>query len=86
MVKRDNDIVCPICIDELKQSELSVHLSCSVLHVLHFKCMESYLDYRQDCPICKKDIDVENIAIQKYGQGDAPGELKDEFLIKFRQH
>ena len=86
MVKKEINNICPICIDEFKENQLTVHLCCSDYHVFHLKCLESYLDYRQDCPMCKQGIDVDKITFERHGQGKAPGLYRDEFLIKFREN
>lgn len=50
---------CAICLDDLSNSRLS-RLSCD--HVFHLVCIERWVTDTPVCPLCKKEVDVDELA------------------------
>ncbi|KAK1608088.1 hypothetical protein QYE76_031761 [Lolium multiflorum] len=47
---------CVICYEPLKGDDLAAWPGCGKPHVLHGACMQSVLDTKPMCPVCRRDI------------------------------
>ena len=45
---------CFICFEDFKSKQNVYRLSCH--HLFHVDCLDKEIEYRQKCPICKKDL------------------------------
>ena len=45
---------CTICIEEFKEEYYIVKLDCG--HLFHEECISEWGLYKQECPVCKKEI------------------------------
>ena len=59
-LKKSNNEVCPICIQELKKGEKIISLECN--HQYHKYCIESWISQniklhnKSECPLCRASI------------------------------
>jgi len=49
---------CTICIEDFKEKHYIVKLDCG--HLFHEECIHEWGLYKQECPICKKEISFYN--------------------------
>ena len=61
----DESNICPICLDETKKTECIVNMSVCK-HQFHKNCAIKTLDAREECPLCRKNIDKDLEIIQDY--------------------
>ena len=52
--KRDENI-CPICLLEFKEEDMLIRFSCKE-HIFHKKCLCTWLEKSDICPLCKKSL------------------------------
>lgn len=52
--KDSGDNSCSICLNDFKSGEKLVTPSCN--HNFHYKCLDKWLDHRENCPVCRSDI------------------------------
>jgi len=52
--KRDENI-CPICLLEFKEEDILIRFSCKE-HIFHKKCLCTWLEKSDICPLCKKTL------------------------------
>lgn len=50
----NEDCDCPICLENFRQKESMVLLSCR--HYLHSHCLKDWLRRKMDCPMCKMSV------------------------------
>ena len=53
-VKRDEN-TCPICLLEFKEEDILIRFSCKE-HIFHKKCLCTWLEKSDICPLCKKSL------------------------------
>jgi hypothetical protein len=53
----NKNIDCSICITEFIPDDDTVKLKCN--HLFHQKCITEWCKYKQDCPICREKLFVE---------------------------
>ena len=53
-VKRDEN-TCPICLLEFKGEDILIRFSCKE-HIFHKKCLCTWLEKSDICPLCKKSL------------------------------
>ena len=53
-VKRDEN-TCPICLLEFKEEDILIRFSCKQ-HIFHKKCLCTWLEKSDICPLCKKSL------------------------------
>lgn len=47
--------ICPICCDDKSQDKY-VETYCK--HIFHKKCLDKWLKFRRNCPICRRDLSL----------------------------
>jgi hypothetical protein len=52
--KRDEN-TCPICLLEFKEEDILIRFSCKE-HIFHKKCLCTWLEKSDICPLCKKSL------------------------------
>ena len=52
--KRDEN-ACPICLLEFKEEDILIRFSCKE-HIFHKKCLCTWLEKSDICPLCKKSL------------------------------
>lgn len=57
----DTQDYCAICMMPFTLKSVVSPLPCDLRHYFHAKCIESWLDVRQVCPLCKYPVSLENI-------------------------
>ena len=50
------DNICVICQDEFEECYKITNLSCD--HIMHSMCIEEWVKYKAECPVCRKSISV----------------------------
>ena len=55
----DNNSRCIICLSEFQVGEKESTLPC--LHIFHSSCIETWINNKQWCPICKYDISLKSL-------------------------
>ena len=61
----DETNICSICLDETKKTESIVKMSvCN--HQYHEKCALATLNVREECPLCRKNIEKDLEIIENY--------------------
>ncbi|XP_041465687.1 E3 ubiquitin-protein ligase RNF115-like isoform X2 [Lytechinus variegatus] len=51
---------CPVCMEAFKCDEKAKRLPCS--HFFHPKCIKTWLEMHNTCPVCRKPINGESVA------------------------
>lgn len=55
MINKENGICCAICVENILQNtEIIRKLECN--HVYHINCIDNWLVFKMQCPLCKHDI------------------------------
>ena len=54
--KLHSSLDCIICTDSYIENELVCVLSCN--HFFHEKCIEEWIKYKNECPICRTNIPI----------------------------
>jgi len=55
--RSDNEeVICPICLEEFNDNETVIELSCK--HIFHKDCIKSWFKNNHSCPTCRKKIDL----------------------------
>lgn len=54
----DEGLKCPICYDEIKDSDEKLITPC--LHCFHRECLQHWMQQRMVCPVCRNDISILN--------------------------
>jgi hypothetical protein len=49
---------CTICLNEYQDLEEVAELKCDKRHYFHSQCLEQWLKKKQECPLCKKKVNV----------------------------
>jgi E3 ubiquitin-protein ligase RNF115/126 len=49
---------CPVCIDEISIGNEAMFMPCG--HIFHPNCLKPWLKDNNTCPICRKELPVEN--------------------------
>ena len=57
---------CAICLDKFKNPDVCIQFSCNE-HIFHKKCLDSWLDKSNFCPLCKYDL-MENVELECEGE------------------
>jgi len=52
---------CSICFEEFKETDLVTPLSCDVRHYFHNHCIEQWIKTKNECPLCRKEINVADL-------------------------
>ena len=52
----DEEVVCPICLEEFNENETVIELSCK--HTFHKDCIKKWFENNHSCPTCRKKIDL----------------------------
>jgi hypothetical protein len=52
----DEEVVCPICLEEFNENETVIELSCK--HIFHKDCIKKWFENNHSCPTCRKKIDL----------------------------
>ena len=52
---KSNNKNCSICLNKFYYNQDVVQLEC--LHLFHYKCVSEWYKYKQECPVCRKNID-----------------------------
>ena len=47
---------CSICLLEFQAVESVTSLDCDPRHIFHEKCLQSSLEYKHACPLCRKPV------------------------------
>lgn len=55
MLEGESKVECPICIDDMKEGDISVFLPCK--HFFHQDCVVLWLKEHNTCPICRSAIE-----------------------------
>lgn len=58
--------ICCICYDEINQGEYVTILKCK--HIHHCECIKDWLVKQKNCPICKKEVLVDDFHIGRNPQ------------------
>jgi hypothetical protein len=64
-------ITCSICIDEIdiKDDKNIKTLNCSNKHIFHIICIDNWLNINNICPLCREEINNNNIIkVKKYNK------------------
>ena len=56
--KGEDEISCPICLEEFKDNESVIELPCK--HVFHKPCIKQWFKNNYSCPTCRKKIEIPN--------------------------
>ena len=51
-----NGDACSICLDEYKENDNILCLPCNSNHIFHEDWIAKWLETKNNCPLCKKDI------------------------------
>ena len=54
VAKCEVETQCSICLEDLKHKEYKRTLKCS--HVFHKKCVDKWLKYNDECPLCRINV------------------------------
>ena len=49
---------CGICMVEYTESDEITPLPCNVNHYFHSECFKTWLNEKQECPLCRTQIDA----------------------------
>ena len=52
---------CSICFEEFKETDQVTPLSCDVRHYFHSTCIEQWIKTKNECPLCRKEINVADL-------------------------
>lgn len=52
----DKNTQCTVCMDNIDLNQTIVQTQCN--HIFHSKCLDNWVKYKSDCPICRKKIPV----------------------------
>jgi hypothetical protein len=55
-MKENNN--CCICLSNYNKKSIVVKLE-NCKHIIHKKCLEEWISYKNECPICRKKIDID---------------------------
>lgn len=55
-IKKEEEISCPVCLEEFKDKEDIIELPCQ--HLFHKKCIGEWLKQNHSCPTCRKKLDI----------------------------
>ena len=53
--EKRNENTCSICLNEFKEEEILIRFSCKE-HIFHKKCLCTWLEKSDICPLCKKSL------------------------------
>ena len=53
--EKRNENTCSICLNEFKEEEMLIRFSCKE-HIFHKKCLCTWLEKSDICPLCKKSL------------------------------
>lgn len=70
---------CPICLDSFRPDSQVVQLKCSRFHIIHYECIERYLNEGQEkspfeellCPLCRNVIETEELPVMSLSVKDS---------------
>lgn len=54
--KNKNEDACSICLNKIETNEYIRKLKCN--HLFHKKCVDKWLKKNQNCPMCRKTIEI----------------------------
>lgn len=54
--KNEEEVTCPICLEEFNEDESVIELPCK--HVFHKECIKKWFENNHSCPTCRKKIDL----------------------------
>lgn len=52
---------CCICMSDFEVDESITPLSCDIRHYFHSECIELWMKEKNQCPLCKKEINVQSL-------------------------
>ena len=55
---KSNQTMCSICLEDFNKNDDVVLLNCN--HVFHNTCISEWGHYKDNCPICRNNIEKEN--------------------------
>ena len=52
---------CSICYEDFVKDDKITPLSCDIRHYFHSECIETWMKEKNQCPLCKKEINVQSL-------------------------
>ena len=52
---------CAVCLEEIDRAKSCVNLSCT--HAFHKACIGQWLEQKESCPLCRKNVKVEFVEL-----------------------
>jgi len=52
---------CCICFVEFNADSMITPLPCNIKHYFHTDCIESWLKTKQECPLCRQKVTLEDL-------------------------
>ena len=59
-------VECAVCLSEFEPNEEVIKLPCNAKHIFHERCVKTWLEQNNSCPLCKAPITME--ALRSAGQ------------------